>query len=108
MDLVNDWIAAYRAAERAQEKLEALTAQLLPTMAVGDILDGKTAKIRKRDRAVLQADDLRNAINTSLWTKITERKPVAAYYKEAIKRGKLTQDIMDQCSTRSKAWLELL
>jgi hypothetical protein len=108
MDLVNEWIAAYRATERAQEKLNALTAQLLPTMAVGDTLDGKTAKVRKRDRAVLQPKDLQAAISTSLWTKITERKPVAAYYNEAIKRGQLTQEIMDGCSTRSKAWLELL
>jgi hypothetical protein len=108
MDMVNEWIAAYRAAERAQEKLDALTAQLLPSMAVGDILEGKTAKVRKRDRTVLQPDRLKSEITTSLWTRITERKPVAALYKEAIKRGKLTQELMDGCSTRSKSWLELL
>lgn len=108
MELADEWIMAYRAVERAQEKLDRITAQLLPVMAVGQELDGSKGKVRKRDRAVLQAAQLQSSISSSQWTMLTERKPVAAYYNAAIKRGKLDQKLFDACCTRSKPWLELL
>lgn len=108
MTLQDEWIAAYRAAERAKEKLAAIEAQLLPTMVVGQELQGKTAKVRKRDRGVLKPERLHTAVSNALWTSITERKPVADLYRAAIRRGRLTQDILDQASDRSKPWLELL
>jgi hypothetical protein len=108
MATVDEWVAAYRAFERAKDKLTAIEAELLPTMAVGQVLEGSKGKVRKRDRGVLKPDRLRDKISSSLWTSITERKPVAALYKAAIQRGKLTQDEIDQCSDRSKPWLELM
>jgi hypothetical protein len=106
--LADDWIAAYRDYERAKERLETVAAQILPTMAVGDVLAGTTGKVRKCDRGVLKPEKLRLAVSTSLWTSITERKPVAALYKAAVRRGTLSEVDLEKASDRSKPWLELM
>jgi hypothetical protein len=106
--LADDWIAAYRDYERAKERLDAVTSQILPTMAVGDVLAGSTGKVCKRDRAVLKPERLQLAVSTSLWTSITERKPVATLYKAAVRRGRLSEVDLVNASDRSKPWLELM
>jgi hypothetical protein len=107
MTTVDEWVRLKRAADRAAERLDAATADLLPTLAVGQELEGRTAKIIKRDRAVLQPGVLVTHVSDALWRRITERKPVADLYRAEVKRGRLEQSTLDKSSTRSRPWLEL-
>lgn len=106
--LVDQFVAADRAYQAAKEHRDALQELLEARMAVGAELPGTDRKVRRRDRRVLVAARLKAKVSNSMWTAITERKPVAALYNAMIVRGKLPAELLDECSTRSKTWIEVI
>jgi len=107
-DLVDEWIKLKRAAERAQERLAEVEAQLMPTMAVGDVLKGRTGDVRKRDRGVLIPALLEARLSARRWQMITVRTPSAPLYRAEIKRGRMSEEDITESSKRSKPWLEMI
>lgn len=107
MATIDEWIKAKRAADKATERLEALSAALMPDLPFREAQKGRTGSVIKLDRAVLQPGVLVTHVSDALWRRITERKPVADLYKAEIRRGRLTQSTLDESSIRSKPWLEL-
>jgi len=107
-DLVDQYVAADAAYRAAREHRESLRRLIEPHLQVGQELAGTDRKIRRRDRRVLVPAKLKAKVSNSMWTSITERKPVAVLYNAAIKRGKLDAALLDECSTRSETWLEVI
>lgn len=103
--VADEWLAAKRDVELAQARLDAIEARF-PEMSVGDVLEGSTGKVRKCGRSMLVSDLLKAKVSPSMWTSITERKPVAVLYHAAVRRGKLDQSTLDECSKPTKTWFE--
>lgn len=103
--LADEWLKAKRAVERAEAKLRAIEAQF-PAKPVGTILEGETGKVRYCGRCMLIPDLLKVRVSASMWTSITERKPVAVLYHAAVRRGRLEQSVLDECSKPTKQWFE--
>jgi hypothetical protein len=107
-DLVDQVAEAQKAVKAAEDYRDALVSQLGPNIKPGDVLEGKTHRIRVRDRAVLVAERLQERVSKALWLRITVRKPVADLYRAEIKRGRLSQEDIDASSKRSRMWVEVL
>lgn len=106
--LVDQFAEASRIADDAKRRVERLQVELDSHIKVGAELEGHKYRIRKRDRRVLRPERLQQAIPVSMWRRITKRVPVAALYKAEIERGRLTEQQLDDCSDRSRTWLEVL
>ncbi len=104
--MVDQWRELDRQMSELARQKDALTAELVKDNPAGTELQGNTGRVRVRDRAVLVPAKLEAKLSPALWRRITRRVPVAALYKAELERGKLSQDVMDAASTRSKAWLE--
>jgi hypothetical protein len=105
VNLVDEVLQAKRDLDVAQAKLDALTAQL-PDAPVGTILTGDTGKLRVCGSSRIDPDLLKQRVSASMWTSITERRPVAVLYHAAVRRGKLDQSIIDECTKPTKKWFE--
>jgi hypothetical protein len=105
--LVDRWIELDTLMREFKREKDAITTEI--GGEPGDVIEGSMGKkVRRRDRSNLDPAKLKAAVSTSMWTAITERKPVADLYKYMIRKGKLSQETIDGCSTRTESWLERL
>lgn len=105
--LVDQWVELETQISQLKRLQDAIVSAL-PKSPSGTELEGHTARVRVRDRAVLRPELLEAKLSATLWRRITKRVPVADLYRAEVKRGKLTQELLDQCSIRSKSWLEIV
>lgn len=105
--VVDQWAELDTEIKKLSRQRDALAKQLTGYPS-GTELDGYEHRVRVRDRAVLQAEKLRERLSVAMWTRITKRVPVADLYKAEVRRGKLSQDLFKECSTRSEQWLETI
>lgn len=89
-----------------REALEALL--MAPLKRAGSLTSAKSGHtLYFRDRAVLDADKLKENVSTQVWTQVTSRHPVAALLAVAIKRGLIKKGLVEKCSHRSKPWIAI-
>lgn len=89
-------------------KLAAIEQQIMPHLKrARKLRSSKGNELVYRDRAVLDADKLKAAVSTQVWTQITSRKPVSLLIAVAIRRGLLTRKLVQQCSHRSQPWIAI-
>jgi hypothetical protein len=106
-ELVDQWVALdeqIKALTRTKEALEKALGDHKP----GTELEGHTKRVRVQARSVLKPDQLEQRLAPGLWRRITKRVPVADLLKAEIKRGKISQDIVDECSVNSKTWFKTI
>jgi len=107
--LITEWSKLTTQMDKLKLKLKPVEQELLARLKIGDPVQipRKPEKIVKRDRRQLDPVKLQDAVSDKVWKLITEPKPVAARIEVAIRDGKLTEDVVESCSTRSKAWLAI-
>lgn len=98
--------------ESLERQLDPVTDALLARLKDGDTVDvPKTRRrLRRRSRRVLEADRLEQHadMTTRLWNSITRRVPFEPLMTLAIHKGKLTQKMVNECSRRSRPWIEIM
>jgi hypothetical protein len=107
LDLVDRWVELDQQIKKLVREQEAV-AKALGSQTPGTELEGRSKRLRVKDRAVLKPELLEQRLTPSLWRKITKRVPVADLLKAEIRRGKIDQDTVNECSTRSKVWFEAI
>lgn len=105
--LVDLWSDLDKQIKELVRQKEAVEKALGPQKA-GTELQGHTKRIRVRDRAVLKPEELEQRVTPHLWRRITKRIPVADLLKAEIRRGKIDQQTVNECSGRSKIWFETI
>lgn len=106
-DLVDRWVDLDKQIKDLIKQKEAIMKAIGP-QAPGTELQGRTRKIRVRDRAVLKGDRLELRVTPAMWRRITKRVPVADLLKAEVKRGKIDPDTVTECQDRSEAWFETI
>lgn len=107
--LVLEWTKLTARIAKLQEQLKPVEQELLSRLKMGDPvpIPRRSEKIVKRDRRQLDPAKLQDAVSDEIWKLITEPKPVAARIEVAIRDNRLTEDVVEACSTRSKPWLAI-
>lgn len=108
-ELISEWMRLTARLDKLKSQLKPIEAELLGRLKVRDPVDipRKPEKLVKLDRSQLDAEKLREKVSEAVWELITERKPVADRVKVAIRDRLLSEDVVIECSTRTKPWLAI-
>lgn len=106
MSLVDEYLKIESEIAELEKRKAELSKVLLENANSGDILEGSTGKLRVQQNKNLNPELLKAAIPSAQWTQITERKPVAALVTAAVKRGKISSEIVDAAKIPGKTYLK--
>lgn len=106
-NLVDLWIDLDEQMTKLKREIDRVEAELGQPPA-GTEIKGSVKSIRVQDRAVLKPDKLEQRLTPALWRSVTKRVPVADLLKAAIKRGKIDQQTVNDCSDRSNTWFKAI
>lgn len=106
MDLVDEYLKIESEIAELEKRKAELSKTLLENANAGDVLEGSTGKLRVQQNNNLNSELLKAAIPNTQWTQITERKPVAALVTAAVKRGKISPEVINAAKIPGKTYLK--
>lgn len=106
-DLAKRWAQLAARRKKLQEEIEAVERELMPRMKPGDEIAIGTKKVKMRDRRQLNDEELEERVSPETWEAITVRKPDALLIKLALRSGRISANDIDDCSRRTRPWLEV-
>lgn len=106
MNPVDEYLKIQREIDELTARQKKIAEELLKVHQPGSVIVGDTGKLRVQQNMNVDPELLQDAVSTSVWTRITERKLVAAYITAEVKRGKISQETLDQCKKPGKPFVK--
>ncbi len=92
---VDQYLALDKQIAELEKQKKEIAKNLLSVSQIGDVLEGSSGKVRVQQQNILDDSVLREKISASMWTRISVRKSVAALLSAEVKRGKISEDIVN-------------
>lgn len=88
-----------------EKELKEVDAELLANSQVKDLLEGTHRNLRVSQNETIDDAKLRENISPSLFTSISVRKVDATLRNAAIKRGTISDSVINGCKVKGKKYL---